>query len=177
LVMAVVQMRPTATENNTVGASFATGSSSEKLELKPLANGFQLEYATKGEKTIVIRSADGAVLEEKTIRGGTFSSPLSNPNPNAKLLEITVEGEAPVFLAIPGTRMQAAESGMGSLPDFALAVAGYYRQPVMFSQNEDAKLSWTLAPGQATEGLEKTLADTKYTVKQNQHGVIVIHPN
>ncbi len=178
LVMAAIQMRsgPTTIQEPMISSNFALAAQ-EKLVLKPAGNGFQLEYGTKGEKTITIRSADGAVLKEQTIKAGLFKSPLDNPNPTAKLLEITVEGEAPIFVAIPGTRMQPATAGEGSVKDLALAVAGFYRQPVMLSLGEEIKLSWSFELGEAVAAIEKLLAETKYTVQQGEGGVLLIQSN
>lgn len=176
LVLAVLQIQ-SAPKNGSVGASLVPSVASEKLELKPYQNGFRLEYAATGRKSITIRTIDGVVLEEKTIQSGSLLSPLANQNPNAKLLQVEVSGEKPVVVAVPGTRIQTEMTGEGTVKDLALAVAGFYRQPVMLTLGDEIKLKWEFREGEAIASIDKALAETNYSAQQNESGVIVVQPN
>lgn len=178
LVLAVLQIQNGGSSKSPAMAGFgAPLAATERLELKSSQDGFRIEFSTKGEKLVTVRSSDGAVLEQKTVKAGNFISPLTNKNEMAALLIVEVQGEPPVLVALPGSKMQTSASGEGSVKEFALAMAGFYRQPVTLAVGEDIKLKWTLVAGEAVASAEKAFGDTKYSAQESPDGVISIQSN
>ena len=178
LVAAIWQLRANQSAGPGVARMIAIAAT-EKVELKSSSNGFDLHFSTSGEKTIVVRAADGSVLEQRELKNGSLVSPLSNPNAKAALLKIEVTGDSgETYVALPGTRMQSGPTGEGSVKELAQALAGYYRVPVLLSMGgQDVQLRWTFEPGDGLGAAEKALENTKYSVQKNADGVLAIQSN
>lgn len=178
LVAAILQLR--ANQPNGPGqARLIPISATEKVELKSNNGEFTLHFSTSGEKTIVVRAADGSVLEQRELKNGSLRSPLSNPNAKAALLKIEVTGEpGETYVALPGTRIQPGQTGEGSAKELAQALAGYYRVPVLLAVgNLDVQLRWTFVPGDSLGAAVKALENTKYSAQENSDGVLSIQSN
>ena len=178
LVAAILQLRA----NQTAGPGVARMipiSATERVELKSSNGEFNLHFSTSGQKTIVVRAADGSVLEQRELNNGSLTSPLSNPNAKAALLKIEVTGDSgETYIALPGTRMQPGQTGEGSVKELAQALAGYYRVPVLLTVGgQDVQLRWTFEPGDGLGVAEKALENTKYSAQKNVDGVISIQLN
>ena len=177
LVAAILQLRSDAGGPTQAGFTPLSGVS-EKVELISQNGEFKLRYATRGQKTIVLRAADGSVLEQQALNNGILTSPLSNPNANPALIKVEVTGEpAQTFIALPGRKLQAATSGEGSIQELAQALAGHYSVPVILSLGEDATVRWRFEPGDVLEAAEKALEGTKYSAQKNVDGVLSIQAN
>lgn len=177
LVATILQLRTNQTGPGV--ANIAPIAATERVELKSGNGQFNLHYSTSGEKTILVRAADGSVLEQRELKNGSLTSPLSNPNAKAALLKIEVTGEpGETYVALPGKRMQSGPTGEGSVKDLAQALAGYYRVPVLLTLGkEDVQLQWTFEPGDGLGAAVKALGNTKYSAQQNADGVLSIQLN
>lgn len=176
LVMAVIQLQSSG-DTNTAGI-VPVSAPTEKLELISDVTGYRVEFSSKNATTIAIKGLDGEVLVQKSIAAGKFKSPLTNSNPGAALLEIDISGDKEqVFVALPGTRMQPAASGMGSVKDLALALAGFYRVPVLLKVTDVGDVKWDFGPGEPHDAAETALKGTAYNAIKNPDGVVCIQPN
>jgi len=176
LVMAVMQLQSSG-DTNTAGIVPVTAPT-EKLELISDTTGYRVEYSSKDQAEIAIKGMDGEVLVQKSIANGKFRSPLNNTNPGAALLEIDISGDKEqIFIALPGTRMQPATSGEGNVKDLALALAGFYRVPVLLKVTETSELKWDFGPGEPHAAAETALKGTAYNAIKNPDGVVCILPN
>jgi len=178
LIAAILQIKA----NQTAGpgeARLIPIAATERVELKSSNGEFNLHFSTSGEKMIVVRAADGSVLEQRKLNNGSLTSPLSNPNAKAALLKIEVTGDSgETYVALPGTRMQPGQTGEGSIKEFAQALAGYYRLPVLLTVGgQDVQLKWILEPGDGLGAAEKALENTKYSAQKNADGVLAIQSN
>lgn len=154
------------------------GSQSEQLQLTSDASGFQMRYFASQPTEIAIKSADGNVLAQDRKNGGRMTFQLTNPNAQAVLLEVDVEGDSEqIFVALPGSRMQSAQAGEGGIKDLSLALAGFYRVPILLKLGADVELKWTFGPGDPHDAAESALKGTKYSALKNPDGVLGIQPN
>jgi len=178
LVAAVLQLRSTGDVNVAGPTPVLSNRTTDRVELLSDAQGYRLEYRAKDSAEITVRASDGDVLAQKKVNAETFKSPLSNPNATAALLEVDVAGDKElIFVALPGTRMESATSGSGSIKDLALALAGFYRTPILIRVGEDSSVKWEFGPGEPHDAAETALKGTPYTAIKNPDGVVSIQPN
>lgn len=177
LVAALFQLKNNGAQNVSTG-DLLGGANVETVQLKSTESGLNLSYRTRGTRIVVIRDNAGNELERKVIQNNLFVAPLSNPNEKAALLQVDIQGEDLVFVALPGRRMQAATQGEGTVKDLAVSLAGFYRVPVLLKVGKLASnITWVFAPGEASDAAAKALEATNYTALKNEDGVLSIQPN
>src|SRR5688572_18563817 len=71
LVATILQLRTNQTGPGT--AHLVPIVASERFELKSANGSFNLHYSTSGEKTILVRAADGSVLEQRELKNGSLN--------------------------------------------------------------------------------------------------------
>lgn len=178
LVATVLQLQSNSDVKVASPIPIATNRATDRVELYSDTQGYRLEFRAKDAAEITVRASDGEVLAQEKVQSGTFKSPLNNPNATAALLEIDVAGDNElIFVALPGTRMDAATSGSGSVKDLALALAGFYRTPILIRVSEESAVKWEFGPGEPHDAAETALKGTPYTAVKNPDGVVSIQPN
>lgn len=105
-----------------------------------------------------------------------LEAPLANSNADAAAFRVTVIGEPDeYYVAIPGTTQATALSGEGTLLDMALAVAGYYKAPVLLTTSKvGAKVRWDFADKDLKAALTFALDPQKTGFEIKDSGLVSI---
>lgn len=160
-----------------VGSFTGTG---EQVTFKQLADvrGVQMEFTPSTEKTLIVRDGiDGRELKRDILDGRNIvARPLVNDQPLAALMSVVVEGDArETLVALPGTRATKQSSGQGQIKDLAVALASYYRQPVIVDVSDPtASATWSFATVDQSQAAKTALDGQKYTVSTLSSGLLKI---
>lgn len=108
--------------------------------------GIHLNITAKGSQSIVVREGiDGPVVHQFAVTDQTLDSPLENKSDRAALLTIEQGGQPIGRIALPGSKSLAAGKGEGTIAEFAMSIAGYYRQPVVLpTLDPKLQVKWDL---------------------------------
>lgn len=116
-----------------------------KLEILPHANGVTLSYVANESKTIVISDADGKELEPVPVGPNVSMKEklLANAGERALILSVKVGNEAPVWIALPGSKQTEFTAGSGTLRQFVESIADGYQTPVVLNAGDiQANVVW-----------------------------------
>ena len=103
-------------------------------------------------------------------------APLANTNADAAAFRVTVIGEPDeYYVALPGTVPSTTLSGDGTVLDMALALAGYYKTPVLLQTSKiGAKARWDFADKDVKAALTFGLNAQKSSFEVKDSGLVVI---
>lgn len=109
-------------------------------------NAVHLNITAKGAQTIVVRQGiDGPIVHQFSVSDQTLDSPLENKSDRAALITIEQGGQAIGRIALPGSKPLTAGKGEGTIAEFAMSIAGYYRQPVVLpALDPKTQVKWDL---------------------------------
>ncbi len=116
-----------------------------KLEIFPHASGVTLSYVANESKTIVISDADGKVLEPIPVSRNVSMKEklLANSGERALVLSVKIGDEAPVWIALPGSKQSEFTAGTGTLRQFIESVADGYQTPVVLNAGDiESNVVW-----------------------------------
>lgn len=156
----------------TQGAGFAP-SAIDRIDYAVSANGVTLRVAPASPKSVVIRNQGREV--SRAIVGPTgVNTVLSNPNANAAVFEIALDGVNPSFMVVPGRVRSAINAGSGSFVQLAQATSDFYRLPVLLETKDSGqRTSWTFGTSDAVSEVAKALGPS-YSVTLLQSGILEI---
>lgn len=173
IVAAIMQLQ---SRGSVSGAGFNLPDSPGQMQLQLDGDSLVFQYHSEGKQRVVIRAEDGTVLQDRTLEDEVLRSPLASRLQRAALIRIEIENRAEaIFVAVPGSRFEAAETGTGSLAEMARAAAGHYRVPIMLTAlDPDAAVAWSFKSREAYEAIQGALRNTRCQVDRRANGVIVI---
>ncbi|AIE86203.1 hypothetical protein [Fimbriimonas ginsengisoli] len=134
-----------------------------------------MSFRPRSEKTVIVSSGvTGRELQRFTATGDSPAHPFENRLAGTALFQIQLQGEKDsTLLALPGSGASSAASGMGTIRDFAVAIADRYHMPVILSTRDDQKrLSWKLDGADPREAASAVLKDQEFVVDQRGNGVL-----
>lgn len=154
LAVAIFQSNPQQSAN-TAGFTVA----GPALKLEGAGGGVNLSYAPNGSHLVVIRDAQGAVLEQFTLKGAAIQNkPLANQARLARTIAIDIDG-AVTWVALPGREREVTAADKGDLLALALDIADATGVPVVVQvRDPETQITWRLdvanPHGTATRALE-----------------------
>ncbi len=136
----------------------------------------KLNYKAVNDKTISVQNEDGSIL--RTTNDQELDMPVSNPNPEAAVVYVRVEGsDEVVLIALPGTQSQKVTLEEGKLATMAKTLAARFRTPIVIKTNEpDVMVKWNLASTNPLEVVNNALTGSSYT-SETRTGLIWIEKN
>lgn len=150
--------------------------SPNRLEFRAQANSVLVEITPSTDHILSIDS-EGKVLQRILAKSGEQSTtPLVNPQANAALMEIIVQGESLHHLvALPGTVANTDRVGQGDLSTFAKAFAGYYRCPVVIDVADTKQtVHWTFLAKEPVKAAIDALVDSHLSIEQRDGKLVTI---
>jgi len=168
----------------TQNAGFIGGvGQTERFTYQSTNRGILLSYPPVNNRTIVIRGVDGNEFGRYDLNGQAMTNkPLINEADVPQLLSVSLENPNtdPMFVALPGKTKQSATSGKGSLKELALALSGYYQQPVVLevsAANSDKTVSWSFGTSDLFHSAQDSVQDLRLQVELTKLGVLKISNN
>lgn len=130
-----------------------------KLDVKPAKGGVSLTYPTSDQRTVVIRSQSGEVLETIALRGqGITDKLLGNEGLSAILVSVEEQGLGTTWIAIPGSEVVPSQKSEGTLKDLALEISGACKIPVVLQvKHPEASAKWTVDASDAHGTASRTV--------------------
>ena len=153
------------------------GASSDEINFKSDGTKVVLQYQASGAKTIVVSSPiTGKEIQRFSLNSQKIESPIENKLSNAVLFRIETLGDKNArLIAIPGTSLDRAKTGTGSIQDLATALAGHYRMPVIVDANDITRhVAWNFASPDARVAANQALRSEGFSVDQRQEGMLQI---
>lgn len=156
-------------------ASVVTASGSPQLQAKASDRDVLLTYNVKGSETVTVRNSDGIELTKVSLKDQTWENTLTNPLASSALFHVEIAGTGEhVQLVLPGTARETAKTGDGTLIDFAKALSGFYRLPVMVRAKDTARsVRWDFREADVTKAASTALAPES-NAQLTVAGVLVI---
>ena len=136
-----------------------------------------LSYHPTTATTIVVSSGStGQEIQRIQLDGRDLKSPLKNDLAGTAMFDVRVEGEtSSSIIAVPGTSAGAKKSSTGTVKEFAAALAGFYRTPVLVeASNVTVPTTWNFDRADAREEANETLSNLGFSVDSRPSGMIVI---
>lgn len=128
-----------------------------RLEVKPIADGVQLNYPRVNEREVIIRDADGNEKERlHLLNQGIQDKPLTNTGEQAVLVEVVIE-DSHTWIALPGTGTPGPIAGEGDVRQLALDIANQCRIPVIIQGPAHELTTWTIDSSDAHRSAEEAL--------------------
>ena len=118
----------------------------------------------------------GKEIQRFSLNSQKIESPIENKLSNAVLFRIETLGDKNArLIAIPGTSLDRAKTGTGSIQDLATALAGHYRMPVIVDANDITRhVAWNFASPDARVAANQALRSEGFSVDQRQEGMLQI---
>jgi hypothetical protein len=136
-----------------------------------------LQYTPTGAKTVIVSSGlTGREIQRFPLDGNHLESALENNLPDTALFDVQVLGEAQqATIALPGSTVSHEKSGSGDIKKFAMALAGFYRVPVVLEVSALAKpVSWQFTGTDARSAATAAVGSEGYSVDQRSSDMITI---
>lgn len=155
----------------------AVSSAQDQLTVRLSSGEVVLGYRPTGRE--VIEVATNGASERQLLDGQTLQSPLRNPNLDAAVFKVNVEGKQTLLhVVVPGTQRSTRRSGQGNLIEFSKAFADFYNVPVVLKAHQlEGMISWTFGTADAFGNATQALAARHYSVDQRPDGIITVSDN
>ncbi len=135
----------------------------------------KLSYKPSGQRTVVVKAADGSVLKKVSLDNAVWESDLRNSNPNAATFGVQIEGETvESTYVVPGTQRSETMAGSGDLLKFAEAISNVYGVPVLLrAADVTGQVSWTFPPKTSLlEAVTHSVPGATFTAEMLEGGVL-----
>lgn len=160
---------------NATQASVVSTNAPEQLQAKANDRDVLLTYRVTGTETVTVRNSDGIELTKVSLKDQTWENTLRNPLGVAAVFHVEIAGTGEkVQLILPGTARETTKAGDGTLIDFAKALSGFYRLPVMVRAKDTARsVRWDFHEADVTKAASTALAPES-NAQLTVSGVLVI---
>jgi hypothetical protein len=151
-----------------------------QLQVNVIDGGVALQYKPSTNQRLSVRSGtSGSELRQVLVTPEGWANNLENKQPETALFDVSIAGESPsTLIAVPGRSVMREGTGQGTLKEFAKALAGYYREPVVLkTKKPDETVSWNFAPGEAVDAATSVLDSQRFSVENRRSGVLWIQEN
>lgn len=159
--LAVVQGIKSNQVSNVTTASIVGTNSAGSLEILPTNDGVVFSYPSGSNHQIVISRSTGEVIDTLSVSKDTYikNKPLMSSSDAPQIVKVTIDDKEVTWIALPGRQTQSNQPSEGTIKEFALAVAGHHRVPVVVQvQQDETPISWKLSADNVMDSVASAFA-------------------